>query len=107
MAKAMIVNRRGPPCVRCHHRCVVLRHKQITPKMLRQPYYYSQWYRCVNPRCKTTLIMPDECKVFPDSPPEPKPISTEKARWVRLEQRRREERAVGNMQSVERPPWEE
>ena len=39
-------------------------HKRVTEGMLRQPFYYSKWFYCTNRQCKTTLIMPPECRVF-------------------------------------------
>jgi hypothetical protein len=28
------------------------------------PSHYSRWYCCINPACKTKLIMPEEYKVY-------------------------------------------
>jgi hypothetical protein len=36
---------------------------------LRQPYYYTRWYCCVNHYCATTLIMPEAHKVWNRLPP--------------------------------------
>jgi hypothetical protein len=49
----------------------VREHASIGPKQLRQPYYYSRWYCCRNKQCRTTLVMPDEFKVWNE--PEPAP----------------------------------
>jgi len=41
----------------------VFEHREMTAELLRQPVYYSRWYRCDNPSCKTTQVMPPEFKV--------------------------------------------
>lgn len=56
----------GPPCPRCKHATAVREHPAITEKQLRQPFYYSRWYICRNPACKTTTIMPEEFRVYRD-----------------------------------------
>jgi len=38
----------------------VFEHRE---KLLRQPVYYSRWYRCDNPNCETKQVMPKEFKV--------------------------------------------
>lgn len=48
----------GNSCPRCGGRTEVRVHTAITEKHLRQPWYYSRWFYCTNPRCRTTLIMP-------------------------------------------------
>jgi hypothetical protein len=42
----------------------VREHVAITEKELRRPFYYSRWYNCANRQCKTSLVMPDEFRVF-------------------------------------------
>jgi hypothetical protein len=44
----------------------IRKHRFVTEKQLRQPFYYSQWYCCMNSKCRTTLVMPEEFKVYPD-----------------------------------------
>lgn len=61
-----VADRIGPPCPRCGHDTQVRVHKRITDKLLRQPFYYSEWYYCSNKRCRTSLLMPDKFKVYPD-----------------------------------------
>jgi hypothetical protein len=39
----------------------------IGEKQLRAPFYYSRWYRCMNAECQTTLIMPNEFRVYPET----------------------------------------
>jgi hypothetical protein len=39
-------------------------HGRIRQKHLRQPYYYSRWYKCRHGDCRTTLVMPEEFKVW-------------------------------------------
>ncbi len=59
-----IESNNGPPCPRCGVSTQVRSHRAITAKELEKPYYYSRWYFCINLDCRTTLIMPDEYKVF-------------------------------------------
>ena len=53
----------GIPCPRCGQLTQIREHKELTDKILAQPFYYSRWFYCDNKRCKTTLIMRDEYKV--------------------------------------------
>ena len=53
----------GASCPRCKRPMTVFEHREMTEKLLRQPVYYSRWYRCDNPGCKTTQVMPPEFKV--------------------------------------------
>jgi hypothetical protein len=53
----------GAPCPRCFKTMTVFEHREMTDKLLRQSVYYSRWYRCDNPGCKTTLVMPPEFRV--------------------------------------------
>jgi len=54
----------GPLCPRCQQRTQVHRHPEITPALLGQPFYYSEWYRCTNRSCRTTNIMPQDKRVY-------------------------------------------
>jgi hypothetical protein len=58
----------GIACPRCGELTQVRTHDAITPRLKRQPFYFRQWYACLNPACATTTIMRDEDKVFPDLP---------------------------------------
>ena len=53
----------GASCPRCKLAMTVFEHREMTAELLRQPVYYSRWYRCDNPSCKTTQVMPPEFKV--------------------------------------------
>lgn len=66
--KVVAEGRIGPPCPRCGQDTQVRVHPKITDKLLKQPFYYSEWYYCMNNRCKTSLLMPEKFKVFPDNP---------------------------------------
>jgi hypothetical protein len=59
-----VVRESGPPCRRCKQATEVREHGAITEKHLAQPFYYTRWFRCTNRKCKTTLIMPEEFKVW-------------------------------------------
>ena len=39
-------------------------HNSVGDKQLRQPFYYTRWFRCTNKSCKTTLVMPERYKVI-------------------------------------------
>jgi hypothetical protein len=65
----------GPPCPRCGE--ITRRWRwpdyraraEATGKMV-----YRWWFQCVNPKCRTKQIMPDEAKF---DPREPDPIDDE------------------------------
>lgn len=75
MAKSVrVADETGPPCPRCGHDTEVRTHAEITEKLLRQPCYYSKWFYCRNPECKTTMLMPKKFLVLQEAPvyrPEP------------------------------------
>jgi hypothetical protein len=54
----------GPACPRCGRPMQIREHRDITAELLRKPYYFSRWYRCMHRDCKTTLVTPDEFKVY-------------------------------------------
>jgi hypothetical protein len=56
----------GDPCHRCGKLTQIREHIEIKQRHLKQPFYYSRWFCCVNPNCRTTLIMPERFKVFRD-----------------------------------------
>ncbi len=58
----------GPPCPRCGVATEVREHKEVTAKELARPFYYTRWFKCTNRRCKTTLVMPEEFKVYAQQP---------------------------------------
>jgi hypothetical protein len=60
----VIVPGKGPPCHRCGWPTQIREHREIAAKELSKPFYFRRWYRCINRQCKTTLIMPDEFKVY-------------------------------------------
>jgi hypothetical protein len=64
----VVPGERGDPCPRCGRSTEVREHVEITPKHLRQPYYYSRWFYCTNPKCRTSMIMPDHYRVFRGEP---------------------------------------
>jgi len=90
----------GELCPRCGLITEVQSHLKITQKHLNQPYYYSQWFRCVNPNCNTTLIMPDRFKVFKD-----KPVTNTVKEEPRVELTSSD--ITSNESNCIKPPWEE
>jgi hypothetical protein len=77
----------GPPCPRCKQPTEIREHVEVTAKELAKPFYYSRWYRCLNNRCKTRLIMPNEFRVFleRDAAPTPGAIRMRRSRKRRCE----------------------
>jgi len=64
-AKNTVVRgRKGEACPRCGQATEVREHKAVTAKELGRPFYYARWFICVNRRCKTTMIMKEEHKVW-------------------------------------------
>ena len=66
-----IVGNDGEPCPRCGRLSEIREHKGITPKLLRQPFYFSRWFNCTHGDCRTTIFMLDEFKVYNDNPAYP------------------------------------
>lgn len=62
----VVKGRNGPGCPRCGQATEVREHREVTAKELAKPFYYARWFICVNRRCKTTMIMKEEHKVFRD-----------------------------------------
>jgi len=60
------VSLNGDPCPRCHQPTEVHQHNRIKQKHLNQPYYYSRWFVCVNPKCRTEKIMLERYRVYRD-----------------------------------------
>lgn len=63
----MIMGFNGTPCPRCKKPMQVREHVAITEKLLRQPSYLMRWYCCMNHKCRTTLVTPEEHRVYTDS----------------------------------------
>ena len=53
----VVVPGMGDPCPRCCRPTQIREHAAITEKHLRQPHYYSRWFYCTDPNCKTTMVM--------------------------------------------------
>jgi hypothetical protein len=62
--KRTVVPGAGDPCPRCGVPMEIREHNGIGEKQLRQPFFYTRWFCCRNPRCKTTLVMPERYKVL-------------------------------------------
>jgi hypothetical protein len=54
----------GPPCPRCQQLTQVRQHAMLTEKVIKAPFYFARWFRCINPACRVTLIMPPQFKVY-------------------------------------------
>ena len=66
-SNTVVVEGDGPPCHRCGQLTRIHGHREVSKKMLSQPFYYERWYVCLNPTCKTTLIMPNDFRVHGSS----------------------------------------
>ena len=73
-SNAIVIKKKGEPCPRCGKATELRKHRAVTEKMLRQPFYYSQWFKCTNKKCKTSLIMLERFKVWNTSEEEDKPL---------------------------------
>jgi hypothetical protein len=65
----IVIPGKGDPCPRCGQATEIREHKCIGARELRRPWYYARWFYCVNPRCRTTVIVVDRYKVFNVKPP--------------------------------------
>jgi hypothetical protein len=63
-SNTVVVGRNGDRCPRCGQRTEIREHRNVTAKELAKPFYYARWFICVNRRCKTTMIMREEHKVW-------------------------------------------
>lgn len=75
-SNAILVGTDGPACPRCHHRTAIFEHSIVDQRLLKQACYYKRWYLCRNPDCQTTLIMPNEHRVWSKTrlgAPQPEP----------------------------------
>lgn len=55
----------GVPCPRCGVASQLRYHAEIAPKLLKQPFYYRQWFYCMNAGCRTNTFMREEDKIYP------------------------------------------
>ena len=61
--KYCVVGHDGLPCPRCRQPMEIREHVLITKRHLQQPYYFSRWFYCRNPRCPVTLHLSEAFKV--------------------------------------------
>jgi hypothetical protein len=38
----------------------IFEHGQVSDRMRRSPFYYERWHRCMQPSCRTTVVMRDQ-----------------------------------------------
>jgi hypothetical protein len=60
----LVIPGHGDPCPRCGVPMQIREHNGIGEKQLRQPFFYTRWFCCMNLRCKTTVVMPERYKVL-------------------------------------------
>lgn len=63
-SKYRVTGEVGKNCIKCGKPTEVREHTHISEKQLRQPYYFSKWYNCNNPTCKTSIFMDEKFKVW-------------------------------------------
>jgi hypothetical protein len=76
---------------------------------LGRPFYYSRWFNCINPDCRTTLIMPERFKVFndPRAQQESLAVRLAKAQGTHWEAPDDDQRIMAECHAQEGPPpWE-
>ena len=68
--RAITVPGRGDPCPRCAREMEIREHR---PGWRPQPgrAYYSRWFRCVHPDCRTREVMPLEFMCMAEAGTEP------------------------------------
>ena len=66
-SRAVKVQGGGVPCPRCGQTSQLRYHSEIAPKLLKQPFYYQQWFYCQNALCKTNTFMREEDKIYPEN----------------------------------------
>jgi hypothetical protein len=62
--KPIVIPGNGDPCLRCGVPMQIRKYDEVTKKKLRQPYFYTRWFCCMNKSCRTTLVMPARYKVM-------------------------------------------
>ena len=68
----VVLNERGPGCPRCGRPMQIREHDRIREKQLRQPFYYSRWFRCMHKGCKTNIVHREEFKVWNTAEDDPR-----------------------------------
>jgi hypothetical protein len=103
----VVIGRDGPPCPGCGNLMQVRAHSEITAQELRKRFYFGRWYRCTNPDCNSTEVMPLEFVVWNEAGGERRPADDREPltpkQLERDAQRRRHERLIGNAPLSVRP----
>lgn len=60
----LVVGNDGDPCPTCGRPTEIREHDAITEKQLLQESYYSRWFICTNPNCRTKRILPERYIVW-------------------------------------------
>jgi len=60
--KPIVIPGNGDPCPRCGVPMQIREPDRIGDGQLRQPFFYTRWFCCMNKQCKTTLVMPARYK---------------------------------------------
>lgn len=58
------VSKEGVPCISCGQKTQIREHIGLREKHFKQPFYFKQWYCCINKSCKTEIFMQEKDKVW-------------------------------------------
>jgi hypothetical protein len=61
--KCVVVPGDGDPCLAVASQCKSGTMLTPTKNKNAERFFYSRWFDCMNKSCKTTLVMPERCKV--------------------------------------------
>lgn len=58
------VSKEGVSCISCGQKTQIREHVSLREKHFKQPFYFKQWYSCINKDCKTEIFMQEKDKVW-------------------------------------------
>jgi hypothetical protein len=99
-SKYIVIPGNGDPCQTCGQPTQIREHDAIREKHLAQPYYFTRWFNCTNPKCRTNIQHRDRYKVWNKHERDKETVESDVSRW---------EDYPGNPMygdTSERPPWE-
>jgi hypothetical protein len=104
----IVLGDNGELCPRCNKPTQIREHEKITQQHLAQPFYYSRWFFCTNADCKTTLIMPEDKKVFKEPKERDKSYAAQliEAQLEYAITGKVEDEFADNIDIGEKPPWD-
>jgi hypothetical protein len=54
----------GDPSPRCGVPMQIFQHREVSNRQRAAPFFYRVWHRCMQPSCRTTVVMRDEDRVW-------------------------------------------